>query len=74
MKTVDAFMSTSTIFVFMTLMEICLVNIILGDAGTSTKVDKTQKKRKGKRYAISENYKVFNLVKELDHGSDFHLF
>jgi len=32
LKAVDAFMSTCTIFVFMALMEYCLVNIILGDS------------------------------------------
>lgn len=31
LKAVDAFMSTCTIFVFMALMEYCLVNIVLGD-------------------------------------------
>ncbi|XP_017778610.1 PREDICTED: glycine receptor subunit alpha-2 isoform X2 [Nicrophorus vespilloides] len=32
LKAVDAFMSTCTIFVFMALMEYCLVNIVLGDS------------------------------------------
>lgn len=31
LKAVDAFMSVCTIFVFMALMEYCLVNIVLGD-------------------------------------------
>lgn len=30
LKAVDAFMSVCTIFVFMALMEYCLVNIVLG--------------------------------------------
>ncbi|KAL3266592.1 hypothetical protein HHI36_010756 [Cryptolaemus montrouzieri] len=32
LKAVDAFMSVCTIFVFMALMEYCLVNIVLGDS------------------------------------------
>ncbi|CAH0381555.1 unnamed protein product [Bemisia tabaci] len=32
LKAVDAFMSTCTVFVFMALMEYCLVNIVLGDS------------------------------------------
>lgn len=31
LKAVDAFMSVCTIFVFMALMEYCIVNIVLGD-------------------------------------------
>lgn len=55
LKTVDAFMSTSTIFVFMALMEMCLVNIILGDFGSSKKTVKNkQKKQKEKMNSISE--------------------
>ncbi|KAG5681491.1 hypothetical protein PVAND_010921 [Polypedilum vanderplanki] len=34
LKAVDAFMSVCTIFVFMALMEYCLVNIVLGDTAT----------------------------------------
>lgn len=34
LKAVDAFMSVCTVFVFMALMEYCLVNIILGDTPT----------------------------------------
>ncbi|XP_028166983.1 glycine receptor subunit alpha-2-like [Ostrinia furnacalis] len=33
LKAVDAFMSVCTVFVFMALMEYCLVNIVLGDGG-----------------------------------------
>ncbi|XP_055544134.1 glycine receptor subunit alpha-3 [Wyeomyia smithii] len=33
LKAVDAFMSVCTVFVFMALMEYCLVNIVLGDSG-----------------------------------------
>lgn len=32
LKAVDAFMSVCTVFVFMALMEYCLVNIVLGDS------------------------------------------
>lgn len=39
LKAVDAFMSVCTIFVFMALMEYCLVNIVLGD----TKIPKPPK-------------------------------
>lgn len=39
LKAVDAFMSVCTIFVFMALMEYCLVNIMLGD----TNIPKPQK-------------------------------
>lgn len=34
LKAVDAFMSVCTIFVFMALMEYCLVNIVLGKIAT----------------------------------------
>ncbi|KYN03006.1 Glycine receptor subunit alpha-3, partial [Cyphomyrmex costatus] len=34
LKAVDAFMSVCTVFVFMALMEYCLVNIVLGDSDT----------------------------------------
>lgn len=34
LKAVDGFMSVCTIFVFMALMEYCLVNIVLGDSPT----------------------------------------
>ncbi|XP_020296883.1 glycine receptor subunit alpha-3 isoform X1 [Pseudomyrmex gracilis] len=37
LKAVDAFMSVCTIFVFMALMEYCLVNIVLGDSDTPAK-------------------------------------
>ncbi|EDS40276.1 histamine-gated chloride channel subunit [Culex quinquefasciatus] len=36
LKAVDAFMSVCTIFVFMALMEYCLVNIVLGDSEPPT--------------------------------------
>lgn len=36
LKAVDAFMSVCTVFVFMALMEYCLVNIVLGDSDAST--------------------------------------
>lgn len=39
LKAVDAFMSVCTIFVFMALMEYCLVNIVLGDT-TIPKINK----------------------------------
>ncbi|KPJ17892.1 Glycine receptor subunit alpha-3 [Papilio machaon] len=38
LKAVDAFMSVCTVFVFMALMEYCLVNIILDDGGRKPKV------------------------------------
>lgn len=41
LKAVDAFMSVCTIFVFMALMEYCLVNIVLGD----TNIPKPQKRK-----------------------------
>ena len=37
LKAVDAFMSVCTIFVFMALMEYCLVNIVLGDSDAPPK-------------------------------------
>ncbi|OAD54660.1 Glycine receptor subunit alpha-3, partial [Eufriesea mexicana] len=37
LKAVDAFMSVCTVFVFMALMEYCLVNIVLGDSDTPPK-------------------------------------
>lgn len=37
LKAVDAFMSVCTVFVFMALMEYCLVNIILGDGAGKPK-------------------------------------
>ncbi|EZA47107.1 Glycine receptor subunit alpha-3 [Ooceraea biroi] len=37
LKAVDAFMSVCTIFVFMALMEYCLVNIVLGDSDAPAK-------------------------------------
>uniref|UniRef100_A0A1B0DHN4 Neurotransmitter-gated ion-channel transmembrane domain-containing protein n=1 Tax=Phlebotomus papatasi TaxID=29031 RepID=A0A1B0DHN4_PHLPP len=44
LKAVDAFMSVCTIFVFMALMEYCLVNIVLGDTPpTKTTTDKGDK-------------------------------
>ncbi|XP_055296260.1 glycine receptor subunit alpha-2 [Sitodiplosis mosellana] len=41
LKAVDAFMSVCTIFVFMALMEYCLVNIVLGDT-TIPKINKNK--------------------------------
>lgn len=41
LKAVDAFMSVCTIFVFMALMEYCIVNIVLGDT-TLPKVNKNK--------------------------------
>lgn len=40
LKAVDAFMSVCTVFVFMALMEYCLVNIVLGDGTGKQKVKK----------------------------------
>ncbi|XP_025163471.1 glycine receptor subunit alpha-3 isoform X1 [Harpegnathos saltator] len=37
LKAVDAFMSVCTVFVFMALMEYCLVNIVLGDSDAPAK-------------------------------------
>ncbi|XP_026317299.1 glycine receptor subunit alpha-2-like [Hyposmocoma kahamanoa] len=37
LKAVDAFMSVCTVFVFMALMEYCLVNIVLGDGAGKPK-------------------------------------
>lgn len=41
LKAVDAFMSVCTIFVFMALMEYCIVNIVLGDT-TLPKINKNK--------------------------------
>lgn len=41
LKAVDAFMSVCTIFVFMALMEYCIVNIVLGDT-TIPKINKNK--------------------------------
>lgn len=47
-KAVDAFMSVCTIFVFMALMEYCLVNIVLGD----TALPKAQKNKQPQATAV----------------------
>ncbi|XP_015112340.1 glycine receptor subunit alpha-3 isoform X1 [Diachasma alloeum] len=43
LKAVDAFMSVCTIFVFMALMEYCLVNIVLGDSDAPAAFKKPSK-------------------------------
>ncbi|XP_044730174.1 glycine receptor subunit alpha-3 [Chrysoperla carnea] len=43
LKAVDAFMSVCTIFVFMALMEYCLVNIVLGDNDSPANKEKDRK-------------------------------
>ncbi|XP_072399571.1 glycine receptor subunit alpha-2 [Diabrotica undecimpunctata] len=43
LKAVDGFMSICTIFVFMALMEYCLVNIVLGDSDAPKKPEKPKK-------------------------------
>ncbi|XP_055678466.1 glycine receptor subunit alpha-2 isoform X2 [Lutzomyia longipalpis] len=60
LKAVDAFMSVCTIFVFMALMEYCLVNIVLGDTpppktSSSEKGDKMYELSSKGRYSISRN-------------------
>ncbi|CAG9805546.1 unnamed protein product [Chironomus riparius] len=40
LKAVDAFMSVCTVFVFMALMEYCLVNIVLGDSSLPKPIPK----------------------------------
>lgn len=50
LKAVDAFMSVCTIFVFMALMEYCLVNIVLGDCC----IPKPSKKQKNPPLASKE--------------------
>ncbi|CAH1393097.1 unnamed protein product [Nezara viridula] len=51
LKAVDAFMSVCTVFVFMALMEYCLVNIVLGDSDAP----KPPPPRNDSRNCIKEN-------------------
>ncbi|KAI9558502.1 hypothetical protein GHT06_015290 [Daphnia sinensis] len=58
LKAVDAFMSTCTIFVFMALMEYCLVNIILGDSDTPKTANEPPKPEKVFDLAAKENARM----------------
>ncbi|XP_076034944.1 glycine receptor subunit alphaZ1-like isoform X2 [Oratosquilla oratoria] len=60
-KTIDAFMSSCTVFVFMALMEYAVVNIILGDgSGDGGKKPPAPDKREGKisSIAIKESHRL----------------
>jgi len=58
LKAVDAFMSTCTIFVFMALMEYCLLNIILGDSDQPKTVNNPPKAEKVFDLAAKENARM----------------
>ncbi|CAH1174095.1 unnamed protein product [Phaedon cochleariae] len=58
LKAVDAFMSVCTVFVFMALMEYCLVNIVLGDSDAPKPAPKKPKPSNNIFEVVSKDHSV----------------
>lgn len=69
LKAVDAFMSVCTIFVFMALMEYCLVNIVLGDSDTpAAKPAPPPPPPSSSTTDSAKLDKIFNIAAKVTHG------